>query len=95
MKLDQTYRLEHIRNRTAELVIARVERLLGEDGDLCDCEQCVLDLVAYMLNHVTPQYGTSLLDPLKPVPEQERKVQIEIEVALEEGLRRVHARPGH
>jgi competence protein ComFB len=95
MKLDQTYRLEQIRNRTADMVIARVERLLDEDRELCECEQCVLDLVAYMLNHVTPQYGTSLLDPLKPIHEQERKVQIEIEVALEEGLRRIHARPGH
>jgi competence protein ComFB len=95
MKLEQSYHLENIRNRTAEMVVKRVERLLEESRDMCTCEQCVLDLVAYTLNHVSPQYGTSLLDPLAPNPEQQRKVQIEIEVAIEEAARRIHARPGH
>jgi competence protein ComFB len=95
MKLEQRYNLDQVRNRSADLVVARVEQLLEEEQDMCRCEQCVLDLVAYALNHVSPQYGTSLLEPLAPNPDMVRKIQIEVEMAIELGLRRVRARPGH
>ncbi len=95
MVMEQKYRLENLRNRTQELVITRIEQVLAAGTDMCTCEQCVLDLLAYTLNHVTPQYGTSLLDPLSPNSEAARKVLIEIELAIEEGLRVVSARPNH
>jgi competence protein ComFB len=95
MRLEQEYNLDQVRNRSADLVIARVEQLLAEEHDMCRCEQCVLDLVAWALNHVSPQYGASMLEPLSPNPDQVRKVQIEIELAIEQGLKRVRARPGH
>jgi competence protein ComFB len=95
MRLGHTYNLEQVRNRSVDLVITRVEQLLEEERDMCRCEQCVLDLVAYALNHVSPQYSTSLLEPLAPNPDVVRKIQIEVEMAVELGLRRVRARPGH
>lgn len=93
--VSKTYDLDALRNRAMELVLARIDGLIADGRLPCSCEQCVLDLVAYTLNHVTPLYGTSLLEPLEPNPARTRKVGIEIELALAEGLGRVRAHPKH
>jgi len=78
MKLNKVYNLENLKNRSAELVFARVEKLLEENNELCQCEDCVLDLIAYTLNHVTPLYGTSLIDPLHPNRGKEKKYRLRL-----------------
>jgi competence protein ComFB len=95
MSLSDFYNLDNLRNRSAEIVSARVEEFLGEHCDFCHCEQCVLDLLAYVLNHVTPMYGTSLLDPFSPNPDQIKKLDIEIELAIRAGAKRVSEHPNH
>jgi competence protein ComFB len=95
MSLAEYYDLGHLRNRSAEMVFARIETFLAEREDFCHCEQCVLDLLAYVLNHVTPMYGTSLLDPFVPNPAREKKVTIEIDLALKAGAKRVAEHPNH
>ncbi len=95
MSLSEFYHLELLRNRTAEIVDKRVELFLREHPEFCHCEQCVLDLLAYVLNHVDPMYGTSLLDPFQPDPAREKKVRIQIDLALKAGARKVTAAPNH
>ncbi len=95
MSLADRYRLELLRNRTAEIVNRRVEQFLEENPGFCHCEQCVLDLLAYVLNHVDPMYGTSLLDPFQPDPAREKKVRIQIDLSLKAGARKVSADPNH
>ena len=94
MNLRKYYDLDKIINRSAELVYRRVEKLLEERNDFCKCENCVLDLIAYTLNHVTPLYMTSLLGPLDD-GRKEKKINTEIEVALEAGIKRIKAHPHH
>ncbi|UCF97567.1 MAG: late competence development ComFB family protein [Spirochaetaceae bacterium] len=95
MSLYDFYNLDNLRNRSAEIVYGRIERFLEQHEDFCHCEQCVLDLLAYVLNHVTPMYGTSLLDPLSPNPDREKKIDVEIDLALKAGSKRVAAHPNH
>jgi competence protein ComFB len=95
MKLAERYDLENLRNISAEKVLKRVEKLLYERSDFCHCEDCVLDLIAYTLNHVTPMYGTSLLGPLHPNREREKKIEVEIDLAIREGLKRIKQHPHH
>ena len=95
MSLTERYPIDQIRNRTAEMVCGAVERLLGERPELCQCEECVLDLVAYTLNRTTPRYATSLLGPLAPDPALERRVRVEIDLALEAGIRKLKEHPHH
>lgn len=95
MQLRERYDFEKLRNRTMEMVLDKIGSLLEERDDVCQCENCVLDLVAYTLNHVTPLYGTSLLDPLHPNRAKEKKVQIEIELAINTGLKRIARNPHH
>jgi hypothetical protein len=95
MSLEEKYNLEAIRNETAEHVYDRVERLLGETGHLCRCEACVLDLVTFTLNRVTPRYSISLLGNLHPDPALTRRQQIEIDLALRAAVKRLQEHPHH
>jgi competence protein ComFB len=95
MSLGEKYNLEAIRNETAELVYARVEKLLEERPDICRCEVCVLDLVAFTLNRTTPRYATSILGDLHPNPALTRKLQIEIDLALKAAVGRLKEHPHH
>jgi competence protein ComFB len=95
MALTELYDMEAIRNRTAEAVYKRVESLLEEDRNLCRCTNCVIDLVAFVLNRVTPRYTTSALGDLHPDPAQEHKLRIEVDLAIEAGLRRLREHPHH
>jgi competence protein ComFB len=95
MRLTERYDLSRIRNRTQEAVLERVESLIETNKSICTCEDCVLDLVAFILNRTTPMYGTSLVDPFHPNMEKERKLYVEIDLALEEGIRCIEAHPHH
>jgi len=95
MKLEEKYDLGKLRNRSFEIVLKRIEKLLKERDDFCHCEQCVLDLITFTLNHVTPIYSNSLLDPLHPSMEKLRRLQIDIDLAIEVGLERITRFPHH
>ncbi len=95
MSLQDRYNLEQLRNLSAEKVQARVEELLAEGGRLCPCQECVLDLLAYALNRVSPRYATSLLGELHAQPAFEKKRRVEIELAIEAGLKRLRQHPHH
>ncbi len=94
MKLRDRYNVDAIGNRSHELVCEAVERLVETEA-MCTCEECVMDLLAWTLNHVTPRYYTSLLSPLNPDPALEHKVRVEIELAIASGLKRLKAHPHH
>ena len=95
MKLNETYDLESIGNRSEQIVYEAIGELVEEGTALCTCQECVLDLVAWTLNHVTPQYYTSLLAPLNPDPARERKVRVEVDLAIASGLKKLKAHPHH
>ncbi len=95
MKLNERYNLDSIGNRSEQMVWQAIGRLVEEGTAMCTCEECVLDLVAWTLNHVTPQYYTSLLTPLNPDPARERKMRVEVDLAIASGLKKLKAHPHH
>ena len=95
MSLDERYDTSHLRNEAKELVFRRIEELLEQPAGMCDCETCVLDLAAFMLNRVTPRYSTSMLGDLHPDRVLEKKMQIEIDLALKVGLKQLKQHPHH
>jgi hypothetical protein len=95
MALHDTYNLEGICNEAAEMVYERVEGMLAERPQVCRCPTCVLDLVAFTLNRVTPRYSTSMLGDLHPDRVKEKKMQVEIDLALQAGLKRLQDHPHH
>ena len=95
MKLEDRYSMETLGNRAQEIVMEAVAAVLAEGGKLCPCNDCVTDLVAWTLNHVTPRYYTSLLSPLRPDAALERKMKVEVELAIAAGLKRLREHPHH
>jgi competence protein ComFB len=95
MKLNERYDVEKMKNRTEEMVFEAIQKEIDKGGDTCSCEECVLDLAAYALNHVRPRYYTSLLAPLTPRPEAARKAQVEIELAIASGLKKLKSHRHH
>jgi len=95
MKISEGYSLENLINRSLDMVFERIEELLDVRDDFCHCQECVLDLIAYTLNRVTPLYGTSLLGSLHPNRKKEKKVQIEIDLAINAGIKRIIEHPHH
>ncbi len=95
MKISESYNLENMRNRAEEMVFEAIEKALEEDVEMCRCEECVLDLAAYALNHVTPRYYTSLLAPLRQDPLAAHKAQVEIELAVAAGKKKLKSHPHH
>ena len=95
MALQDTYNLETIRNEAAEMVYERVQALLDGRSELCRCQTCILDLVAFVLNRVSPRYSTSMLGDLHPDRTKEKRMQVEIDLALQTGLKRLQEHPHH
>jgi len=94
MSLRERYNLDSLGNRSQELVDEAIERLVDERA-ICTCEECVMDLVAWTLNHVTPRYYASLLSPLIPDMTLEQKVRVEIDLAISSGRKRLREHPHH
>jgi competence protein ComFB len=95
MKLQERYSLSILGNRSQEIVFEAIERLIDSGTDMCTCEECVADLAAWTLNHVTPRYYTSLLAPLSPDPGKERQMRVLVDMALAAGLKKLKAHPHH
>ncbi len=95
MDIAARYNLENLQNRGMEIVLKAAGGFLDLHPEFCRCEQCVYDLLAFTLNHVTPLYGTSLLGSLSGSRRLQQKVEIEIEIALEEGAKRIARHPSH
>jgi competence protein ComFB len=95
MKLNERYDMENMKNRAEEMVFQAIEKEIEKGGEACTCEECVLDLAAYALNHVRPRYYTSLLAPLTPRREADRKMQVELELAIASGLKKLKSHRHH
>ena len=95
MALPDDYDLEILRNEAAESVYERVAGLLDARPELCRCQTCVLDLVAFVLNRVSPRYSVSLLGDLHPDGAKAKRMQVEIDLALQAGVKRLREHPHH
>ncbi len=65
VKLQSMYSFDELTNESERLVIEELGRQLEILGDkACLTEECVLDMAAYALNHVTPLYRVNLVGRL-------------------------------
>jgi competence protein ComFB len=91
------YNFELLVNEAERLVLAELERqITGYDGELCLCNDCVVDMAAAALNSVQPLYHHSLLGALWTAaamddPDYAQKVRGAVEAAIE----KVRKNPGH
>jgi len=65
MDLARIYDFELLKNEAEQLVLLELEKQLeAYTGELCRCNDCVVDMAAIALNTVKPLYRFSLLGTL-------------------------------
>jgi competence protein ComFB len=66
MSFFEEYDFDLLKNETEKLVISELEKQLNayEEGLVCLCNDCVVDMAAMALNAVKPLYRFSLLGTL-------------------------------
>jgi len=96
MSFQDEYNFSDLKNETERFVLEYLEEEVAADPDLCRCEDCMLDMAAYALNHAPPTYRVSLLGKLyaqaKDVDDQYIK---KIKKAVKEAVAKIKANPSH
>jgi competence protein ComFB len=62
MPFKDNYEFELLTNEAENLVFEELGVQLAEDkeGKICKCQDCILDMAAFALNNLKPQYRSSL-----------------------------------
>lgn len=92
--ISASYDLSDLNNEAERLVVRELARQLelDENADVCRDEECILDMVAFALNHVTPLYRTTLLGRLyAPVLDDEHAEEVRQAVAA--AIDRIRSNP--
>lgn len=98
MALDKNYDFDILVNEAERLVIAELERQLNaiDDGSVCLCEDCVLDMAALALNNVRPLYRASLLGSLYAAHAMEEEAYAkEVSGAVSQAIEKIRKNPSH
>ncbi len=84
-----------LRNHMEDVVSQKLDKLLP-NVDMCKCEKCRMDVLAYALNLLPPKYVvTEAGDLYSRVSEFNAQSEIDVEVALTEAIKVVSNNPKH
>ncbi len=64
MKIEDSYNFDYLKNEAEDVVREVLEKEMEKDDEICKCQDCVLDIVAFALNNIKPVYKTSLTGSL-------------------------------
>ncbi len=96
MSLEDRYDLSELRNETEHFVFDELESQLGmiADEDICKCNDCVMDMACFALNHLGPRYRVTLTGALyaKVVDDS---VAEQVRTTVEEAISRISENPAH
>jgi competence protein ComFB len=96
MAFKDEYNFQDLENETERFVIEYLEIALQEDRQTCRCEECVMDMAAYALNHSLPSYRVSLLGKLYAQAKDHDSVYTKkIKKAVADAVKKIKANPSH
>ena len=97
MSLKERYNLEYLENESERLVLEQLESQLDglDDAEVCQCQDCVLDMAALALNNVKPLYRVSLLGALYTRAVDSTDFIEEVKRVVAESIRKIAANPSH
>jgi competence protein ComFB len=97
MSLKDAYDFEFLVNEAERLVLDELEEQLTADGEgnICKCQDCVLDMAAYALNNVRPAYRASLMGKLYATNVEDSEYGEEIRSAVALAIEKVRKNPMH
>ena len=94
--IDQ-YDFEHLKNDAEKMVLQELSRQLEAfEGQICLCNDCVLDMAAMALNTVKPLYRVSLLGSLYTATAMDQQAYAaSIRTAVSGAIGKVRENPSH
>ncbi|MBT3273569.1 MAG: late competence development ComFB family protein [Spirochaetales bacterium] len=97
MSFKDDYNFEYLINEAERLVLSHLESQLSEEreGDMCLCQDCILDMAAFALNNVKPLYRVSLMGNLYAKALEGSEYETEISEAVSAAVKRISANPSH
>ncbi|MDR2633809.1 MAG: late competence development ComFB family protein [Treponema sp.] len=97
MALTDQYNFELLQNQAEPLVFDELERQLAAfEGDLCRCNDCVVDMATLALNRVKPLYRFSLLGTLYAAQAMaDEAYAASVREAVTAAIEKIQANPSH
>lgn len=95
MSLKDNYDLENLVNEAERLVFSELETRLKEYDNICKCQDCVMDMAAYALNHTKPYYRVSLMGTIYAHSIENTEYAQEVKKAVREAIKKISSNPSH
>ena len=94
MDLNEIYSFEYLQNEAEELVKEALAKELVKDKTICNCQDCILDIIGFALNNIRPLYKTSLRGSLyTTVPDEKYRESLDRAVKL--AIKKIKSNPSH
>jgi competence protein ComFB len=97
MAFIDTYDFELLKNEAENLVLNELERQLESyEGEICTCNDCVVDMAAIALNSVKPLYRFSILGTLYASQAMsDTEYGESVKAAVQGAIEKVRENPSH
>jgi competence protein ComFB len=97
MDFRKNYDFSLLVNEVEQLAIEELGSQLSEEKNsgVCVCQDCVLDMAAYALNHLRPVYRVSLLGTLYAHSLGEGSFKEELKKNVAEAIQKIKDNPSH
>jgi competence protein ComFB len=97
MAFEDAYEFDLLKNEAEKLVLYELEKQLNAyQGEICRCNECVVDMAAMSLNAVRPRYRFSLLGTLYAAQAMNEKTYADsVQKAVAAAIEQVRKNPSH
>lgn len=97
MGIRENYNFEFLVNEAEQIVLEELEKELQSEwaGDICKCQDCVLDMAAYALNNISPKYRVSLMGTLYAHNLKNTEYSKEVNKTVVESIKKIAKNPAH
>lgn len=95
MKLNDIYNFDYLKNATEEIVKDILAEEMEHDKSICNCDDCVIDIVAIALNNLKPRYTTSLKGNIYVTAKADIEYMKAARDAIKYSVEKIKANPSH
>jgi competence protein ComFB len=89
--------LDYLKNEAEQIVLTELEQQLKyRQNYICDCKECMLDVMALALNSIKALYRVSLMGRIYTgIAMEEKAYANSIHEAVFKAIEKVHKKPSH
>lgn len=83
-------------NIVEKMILNSMDEVLEHKPEICRCDKCLADIVAYALNKLQPRYVVSEKgNTIAKAAYLEKSIQVALLVAVTEAVEQINAHPRH